>query len=78
MSGTDFCHLIRQRFGPDEQPVIAYTALSDAADRVAMQQAGFDEVLLKPLDGATLDKVIEKVGAATHPRHSSLYDVTHG
>ena len=76
MSGTEFCQVIRQREGEGEgerQTIIAYTALSDASDLAAIRQAGFDEVLRKPVDGNALDRAIEKVGAACRPRRFSSY-----
>jgi CheY-like chemotaxis protein len=58
MSGEEACKHLRERgFGAD-LAIVAYTAHAFPEDRERFLNNGFDDVLVKPLDTAQLERVI--------------------
>jgi CheY-like chemotaxis protein len=62
MSGIEMCQKIRANSAYAELPVIAYTAHAQPEDRRNFIASGFNEVLTKPINRATL---VSAVASAT-------------
>lgn len=62
MSGIEMCQKIRANNAYTELPVIAYTAHAQPEDRRNFIASGFNEVLIKPINRATL---VSAVASAT-------------
>ena len=60
MSGLDLCRHIRKKIGDVNTPIIAYSAMSDSFLEECIE-AGFNQVLLKPIAGKVLDQVIKNL-----------------
>jgi signal transduction histidine kinase/ActR/RegA family two-component response regulator len=60
MNGYDVCRKLRAEFG-DEITLVAVTGWGQEADRRRAREAGFDHHLTKPVDLATVEKLLEKV-----------------
>ncbi|MDZ4701703.1 MAG: response regulator, partial [Rhodothermales bacterium] len=54
LDGMDLCRTIREDDALDHIPILALTARADVASERAGLEAGFDDYLVKPFDGATL------------------------
>lgn len=67
MSGIEVCQCIRSTAALADLPVIAYTAHAQPEDRRNFIASGFDEVLVKPVDRATLAGALASVA-----QHRSL------
>lgn len=61
MSGTEACRIIRTNPAWRDIHLIAYTAHGMAQDREEFLDAGFNDILLKPLSLATLTQAIAPV-----------------
>jgi CheY-like chemotaxis protein len=60
LNGYDVCRKLRAEFG-DEITLVAVTGWGQEADRRRAREAGFDHHLTKPVDLATVEKLLEKV-----------------
>jgi CheY-like chemotaxis protein len=58
MSGIEMCQKIRANNAYAELPVIAYTAHAQPEDRRNFIASGFNEVLIKPINRATLSSAV--------------------
>jgi CheY-like chemotaxis protein len=67
ISGIEVCQCIRSTAALADLPVIAYTAHAQPEDRRNFIASGFDEVLVKPVDRATLAGALASVA-----QHRSL------
>lgn len=64
MSGVDVCRAIRSRDGNPRPCVVAYTAHAMSEERKALLEAGFDDVLTKPIDRRAIGGMLERMGFA--------------
>ncbi|MEM6795051.1 MAG: response regulator, partial [Acidobacteriota bacterium] len=73
LSGYEVCRRIRQRFGPEELPVIFLSAQSRVADRVAAFYEGGNDSLTKPISKTELLSRVEAhlTLLASHRRRAS-------
>lgn len=67
MSGIDVCRAIRARPDCRQPRVVAYTAHAMASERQALRDAGFDDILIKPVDRRTMAGMLERMGFAAAP-----------
>lgn len=58
MKGDELCRFIRRYLGLKHLPVIAYTADGLGTCLEIAQEAGFDDVLLKPVNRAKLEQIL--------------------
>lgn len=61
LSGIELCHVLREDLGQVDLPVIGVTGLTTAENIAHMKLAGFNDVLLKPLDSEALDAALTAV-----------------
>lgn len=59
IDGISLCRRIRGMPGAERLPIIVFTALSDAADFAAAQEAGADQVITKPFNLTGLGAAVE-------------------
>ena len=64
MSGLEVCRHIRSDPAHAALPVIAYTAHALAEEMAAMRQAGFDDILVKPVKFESLASALRERGFA--------------
>jgi len=60
LSGEETCQRLRRQPGGRSLRIVAYTAHAQEENRVALLAAGFDEVLVKPIDRLRLIAAIGK------------------
>ncbi|ADI83749.1 response regulator [Geobacter sulfurreducens] len=60
ISGTEVCRSIREHETRDRLPVIAYTAHAMSEERRSFLNAGFDDILIKPITRNEFLAVLEK------------------
>jgi CheY-like chemotaxis protein len=58
MDGKEVCHIIRSTPELAALRVIAYTAHAMASERQSIMAAGFDDLLVKPISGQDLLRVL--------------------
>jgi signal transduction histidine kinase/ActR/RegA family two-component response regulator len=69
IDGVEACRSIRSGQGPNQStPIIAITANAAAGDRHRLIAAGMNDVLLKPIDGPSLWRVLERWGSGPTPQ----------
>jgi len=59
MSGLDVARQLHERLGPDVPVLIALTGYGDRGHRVSTREAGFDHLLVKPVDVEGLLALLE-------------------
>ena len=64
MNGYDVCRRIREQPWGSDMILIALTGWGQAEDKRRAQDAGFDEHMVKPVDHATLMKLLASLGTA--------------
>jgi CheY-like chemotaxis protein len=64
LDGFEAARLIRERLGDRGVVLIALTGRDDEDDRRRSSAAGFDHHLVKPVDFAALEKVLDALPAA--------------
>lgn len=50
MSGTEVCRILRQEEGGKERLIVAYTAHAFPEEKAQIMEAGFDDLLVKPIN----------------------------
>lgn len=58
MQGDELCRVIRSELDLHELPVIAYTADGLGASLEIVREAGFDDLLMKPVNRARLEQIL--------------------
>jgi CheY-like chemotaxis protein len=58
LSGEDTCSRLRQQQGDDSQHIIAYTAHAFNSERKRFLAAGFDDILVKPINRQSLEDAL--------------------
>jgi CheY-like chemotaxis protein/signal transduction histidine kinase len=58
VSGCDLLAKLRSRAGGDRMPVIAFSGFVSKLEELKMSAAGFDDILLKPIDPSRLLQVV--------------------
>lgn len=58
MQGDELCGLIRSELGLHNLPVIAYTADGLGTSLEIVREAGFDDLLMKPVKPARLEQIL--------------------
>lgn len=58
MQGAELCGIIRNQLGLRHLPIIAYTADGLGTTLEVAQEAGFDDLLLKPVNHAKLEQIL--------------------
>ncbi|MDE2584923.1 MAG: response regulator [Betaproteobacteria bacterium] len=54
MSGTEVCRTLRQGTGGEGLLIVAYTAHAFPEEKAQIMEAGFDELLIKPISRSSL------------------------
>ena len=65
LNGYDACRRIRERPWSTDTVLIALTGWGQAEDKRRTEAAGFNAHLVKPVDLASVDKILESAGAKT-------------
>lgn len=60
MQGDELCRMIRSELDLHELPVIAYTADGLGTSLEIVREAGFDDLLMKPVNRAKLEQILEE------------------
>lgn len=72
MSGVEVCRRLREKAAEPRPCIVAYTAHAMNDERTALLDAGFDDVLTKPIDRRAMQGMLERMGfapaAAAAPR----------
>ena len=63
ISGIEVCRQLRQNPNLSRLRIIAYTAHALPAEIDAIMQAGFDDILIKPID---IHNLLNKLGISAH------------
>src|SRR5262249_37700005 len=63
MSGFEVAREIRRSANPQPLMLVAFTGYGQDDDRRRVREAGFDHHLVKPLDPAALEKIIESIAS---------------
>lgn len=58
MQGDDLCRHIRSELGLRDLPIIAYTADGLGTSIEIVREAGFDDLLMKPVNRSRLDQIL--------------------
>jgi CheY-like chemotaxis protein len=58
LSGEDTCHQLREIKADEQLRILAYTAHAFPEDRVRFLAAGFDDILVKPINRQRLEELI--------------------
>lgn len=58
MPGDELCRHIRSELGLRDLPIIAYTADGLRASIEVVREAGFDDLLMKPVNRARLEQIL--------------------
>lgn len=58
MPGDELCRAIRDELGLRDLPVIAYTADGLGTSLEIVREAGFDDLLMKPVSRARLERIL--------------------
>lgn len=58
MQGDELCRHIRSELGLRELPIIAYTADGLGTSIEIVREAGFDDLLMKPVNRARLEQIL--------------------
>jgi CheY-like chemotaxis protein/two-component sensor histidine kinase len=66
MSGYELARALRATPAGRDATIIAITGYGSPADRAASSDAGFDQHLTKPVDGAVLARLLARVGMRVH------------
>lgn len=61
MSGTETCTALRAQAGGDSLYILAYTAHAFADERAQFLAAGFDDVVVKPVNLQTISEIVGKL-----------------
>lgn len=61
MSGEEVCHILRADVRTALLPVVAYTAHAQEEDRQNLLNIGFNAIIFKPIEVATLSDVLTQV-----------------
>lgn len=61
ISGEDVCRILRSDARSVSLPVIAYTAHALEEERESFLKIGFNDVIIKPIEIATLNEVLSKI-----------------
>lgn len=61
INGYQLCPLLRQALEPAAVQIVAVTAWGSQTDRAHSRAAGFDAHLVKPIDSALLQAIIEEL-----------------
>ena len=61
IDGYELCWVLREVLGPPRVQIVALTAGSPTTDRAYWRAAGFDAHLVKPIDAASLQAIIEEL-----------------
>jgi len=65
MSGEEVCRILRSDTNTTSLPLIAYTAHALEEEKARFLALGFNAVLIKPIDLASLKDVLEQVASLT-------------
>lgn len=63
ITGIDLCRIAREELALVDLPLIACSARRDIQELSHVRMAGFNDLLLKPVDGAALDHALDTVFA---------------
>ncbi|MEO5669899.1 MAG: response regulator [Ramlibacter sp.] len=63
LNGFEACRMIRAQPGGGAMKVVAITGWGQPGDRIASQEAGFDQHMVKPVDPVQLTKLLAAVAA---------------
>lgn len=58
MQGDELCRHIRSELGLRDLPIIAYTADGQGTSIEIVREAGFDDLLMKPVNRARLEQIL--------------------
>lgn len=64
MSGVDVCRVIRHQAQEPRPRIVAYTAHAMNDERATLLEAGFDDILTKPVDRRAIQDMLERMGLA--------------
>lgn len=62
ISGVDVCRTIRSKALQPRPCIVAYTAHAMTDERAALLEAGFDDILTKPIDRRAIQAMLERMG----------------
>lgn len=62
MSGVEVCRILRGRALEPRPCIVAYTAHAMNDERAALLDAGFDDILTKPIDRRAMHAMLERMG----------------
>lgn len=62
MSGIDVCRALRADPRWRDTPIVAYTAHAMADERAALEAAGFDDILTKPVGRSAIVAALARLG----------------
>jgi len=61
ISGEDVCRILRSEARTALLPIVAYTAHALEEERESFLKIGFNDVIIKPIEVATLNEVLRQV-----------------
>ncbi len=67
MDGYETCRQMREQTWADSVTIVALTGWGQAEDRARSQAAGFDQHVIKPIEMATLQKLLAQSGREMEP-----------
>lgn len=70
MSGVEVCQTLRSRAFEPRPCIVAYTAHAMNDERAALLEAGFDDILTKPIDRRAMQGMLERMGLVSAPSAS--------